>query len=147
MEEPKIGYTNYFFGSGKKLFDTDFLQDVKRIIKMSGVGIVGPEGKPNTKPIIKTSYIALNGTEEQQGDYEAFVFEPKDTEFNSCKSIKLPYDVVVKAILILAKRRGYLKRWRFDGDRSEEEYINAVKLYNKAMAQTRRRNVKNKSDK
>jgi hypothetical protein len=123
------------------------LKDAKRIIKMSGVGIVGPEGKSNTKPIIKPAYIALNGTEEGQGDYEAFVFEAKDTGFNFCKTVKLPYDVVVKAILILAKRRGYLKRWRFNGDRSEEEYINAVKLYNKAMAQTRRRNVNNKSNK
>lgn len=124
-----MGYTNYWHCAKKcKEFDPHFLEVVNKIIEKSNVPLEG-DSEPKSKPIISPTMIIFNGAEPD--DYETFVLEANTEydEFSFCKTARRPYDVVCKAVLLLAMEYGYVKEFDFDGDKTEEEYIAAEKLY------------------
>jgi len=138
MEGIYTGYTNYFYKTKDlKKFDAPFVNEVKRIVAASGVPLGNWDGKG--KPKITDTIISLNGVGEDS--YESFVitaeYEKKDDFFNKgfnfCKTDRKPYDAVVKAILMSAKKHGVIDRWKFDGDDTETEYIAGKQLYDCAV--------------
>lgn len=110
-------------GDGTKLY-----QSGKEALSSTGV-----DNSEVTNP-----YIALNGYENVCGvdeTYETFLLA-FDGEFGFCKTARLPYDIAVKCILMLAQDYDLLQMddydnsyWSFDGDIDEEEYTNASELY------------------
>lgn len=119
-----MGYTNYW-NLEKTTFEEDFLNDVKKLLDNTDIELANGFGEPNTKPIIESNLIALNGL--QPNDYEGFVLN-ENTGFNFCKTARLPYDAVVKAILMIAEGYGIVSNFHFDGYRDEQEYLDARKL-------------------
>ncbi len=56
-------------------------------------------------------------------------------DWNFCKTVRKPYDIAVKCILLLAQKHGLLEPekpgdtgWSWDGDEKDTEYINAYNL-------------------
>lgn len=123
-----MGYTNYW-NLEKTTFPKEFLEDVKKIIDASIVDIVGWDGKEGTTPIITEEEVSFNGLAPE--DYESF-YLGSEGGFGFCKTARLPYDEVVKAILIVAEKYGIVSDFSFDGDTTEQEYLTAKLLLKKA---------------
>ena len=119
-----MGYTNYW-NLEKTEFSEEFLEGVKKIIEVSGIDLANGSGIEGTKPIVEKEVISLNGLEPE--DYETF-YLGGEKGFGFCKTARRPYDVVVKAILILAEQYGIVSDFSFDGDKTEIEYKNAERL-------------------
>lgn len=132
-----MGYTNYWSLKTNK-FPKEFLDDVRKIIDASIVDIVSYSGEEGTEPIIEENEIALNGKEPEA--YESFVMDA-ERGFNFCKTARMPYDQVVKAILIIAEGYGIVEDFHFDGDTTEQEYIMAKMLIKKAGVEVKERQV------
>lgn len=75
----------------------------------------------------KNPSFVFNGLSELQEDYESFVL-CFDGTWNFCKTARMPYDLAVKCVLILAKKYDLLIQWSFDGDCDEKEYTDAEEL-------------------
>lgn len=70
--------------------------------------------------------IWLNGVDDNSCETFRISF---DGEWKFCKTARKPYDIAVKAILILSEKHGILKEaFSFDGDKSDSEYIDAITL-------------------
>lgn len=151
-----MGYTNYW--RTKKLtreqVPENFWKDVEAVLDeiiksdvkiasgdgtklyQSGKEVLSSTGVDNSE--VTNPYIALNGYEDVCGvdeTYETFLLA-FDGEFGFCKTARLPYDIAVKCILMLAQDYDLLQvddydnsYWSFDGDIDEEEYTNASELY------------------
>lgn len=138
-----MGYTNYW--TPKKLKENEvpeqFWNDcVKALDGVLGSGVhiadgMGKEEYETGRDIINSTTmtdeghpsIVFNGPEELQEDYETFVL-CFDGEWNFCKTARMPYDLAVKCLLILADKYGLLDEWSFDGDCEDEEYVKAHDL-------------------
>lgn len=126
-----MGYTNYYtIKEGIKSFSDDFVLTCNEIIKQSGIAI-GDGMDEGGEPEVSCKRICLNGIGKDA--CETFCIDIDDPGWNFCKTCHNPYDVVVKAILILATANGYLADWHFDGNTSEQEFINAVNLLNTVL--------------
>lgn len=151
-----MGYTNYWHT--KKLtreqIPENFWKDVEAVLDeiiKSDVKIASGDGKrlyKSGKEVLSTTgldnweannpYIMLNGYENVDGvdeTYETFMLA-FDGDFGFCKTARLPYDIAVKCILMIAQDYDLLRLddygdsyWSFDGDTDEEEYTNASELY------------------
>lgn len=135
-----MGYTNYYHTRHQEnnKFPAQFVKDVKTIVDNSPCKIIGWDNDElESKPEITEARISLNGAGED--GHESFVMTPDGLNmFNEpgayrfCKTCRKPYDLIVKAILILAERRGdILHRFWFDGNRKEGEYTRAVRYLKK----------------
>jgi len=105
-----MGYTHYF--RGYLLLNDELLEDVKRIIKASGVKI--GDGLGEGEPIIDADEIVLNGDAATDEDYETFSLVNGVNHSNFCKTARKEYDVVVTAILLRASH--YSKRFKVQSD-------------------------------
>lgn len=141
-----MGYTNYYHTRHQEnnKFPAKFVEDVKTIVDNSPCKIVGWDNDElESKPVITEDRISLNGAGEAGS--EPFVMTPdgrnmfgelSDEAYRFCKTCRNPYDLIVKAILILAERRGDIlhsnspKFW-FDGNRKDVEYTRAVRYLKK----------------
>lgn len=138
-----MGYTAYW--TPKKLkekqvpeqFWNDCVKALDGVLE-SGVHIADGMGKEEYKTgrdIINSTTmtdnqhpsISFNGLNELQEDYETFVL-CFDGEWEFCKTARMPYDLAVKCVLMLADKYGLLDEWSFDGDCEEEEYVKAHDL-------------------
>lgn len=125
-----MGYINYWtHKSGIKQFPEQMLDDLRRIIAAR------PDIKIDT-PIITPAKIRFNAADGN--DYETFIFCPKGwrgvlKSLNCfCKTSYKNYDVFVKACLILGLKYGVLDKWRFDGNKKDDElYQETVKIFRK----------------
>ena len=127
-----MGYTNYWtptnsFTKKQRMAMVDFTE---KAIKLSGVKICGLDG--TGKPELTGKRIGFNGCEADGHDHESFILLA-DNDWNFCKTARKPYDVVVKACLLYGEEIGIIRDWAFDGDKSESEYLDGVKLYEAAM--------------
>lgn len=138
-----MGYTNYW--TPKKLNEEQvpeqFWKDsIKALDGVLSTGVrigdwVGKDERKSGSDIVNATLmsdnqhpsIVFNGLEELQEDYESFVL-CFDGEWNFCKTARMPYDLAVKCLLILADKYGLLDEWSFDGDCEEEEYVKAHDL-------------------
>lgn len=140
-----MGYTNYYHARHQEnnKFPAKFVEDVKTIVTNSPCQIIGWDNDElESKPEITEERIALNGAGEN--GHESFVMTPDglnmfgepDDNGRFCKTNRKPYDLIVKAILILAERRGDIlhsnsPKFEFDGNRKEVEYTRAVRYLKK----------------
>lgn len=107
-----MGYTNYYTSVKADKFPRAFIDDVTKIIKNSPCHLVGwNETDIEATPDVTETRIALNGL--LSNGHESFVLVPSG-EWAFCKTCEKPYDVVVKAILILAQKYGVVSEWRYD---------------------------------
>lgn len=73
----------------------------------------------NQQPQVTNKTIRFNGRGNES--HETFIIQPSK-KFYFCKTNHKPYDIIIKAILILLEQYGYAKvRW--DGDEQDESYI------------------------
>ena len=130
-----MGYTNYYRAKNrKKINEVDFQNFMSDTYK--AVEILMQKGfkfaDDRTDEIYKNiddfkaknqKEIWLNGVGDDS--HEAFLLDFKGS-WAFCKTARKPYDLAVKAILILAEKHEILKEpFDFDGDRSDGEFINA----------------------
>lgn len=130
-----MGYTNYYHAKNrKKINDSDFKNFMNDTYK--AVEILMKKGfkfaDDRTDEIYKDiddfkaknqNEIWLNGVGDDS--HEPFILDFKGS-WEFCKTARKPYDIAVKAILILAERHGILKNpFDFDGDRTDLEFVNA----------------------
>lgn len=107
-----MGYTNFYTSVKADKFPRAFIDDVTKIIKHSPCHLVGwNETDIEATPDVTETRIALNGL--LNNGHESFVLAP-DGEWAFCKTCEKPYDVVVKAILILAQKYGVVSEWHYD---------------------------------
>lgn len=125
-----MGYTNYWNNVKGSFFQDRLLENVKKLIKESGIKICGPGG--TGEPIITDSKIAFNGDASTNDDYETFALTIND-DFDCCKTAHRPYDVVVKAVLMLAYADGCISGYSWDGNSGDPEYKAAIGLINKVF--------------
>lgn len=138
-----MGYTNYWAPKTFKENEVpeQFWKDVTKALDgvlSAGVRIgdwYGQNERKSGSEIVNTTLmsdkehpsIVFNGLEELQEDYESFIF-CLDGTWNFCKTARMPYDLAVKCVLILAKKYDLLVQWSFDGDCDEKEYTDAEEL-------------------
>lgn len=117
-----MGYTRYYTVVNTTTFNQKFLKEVKQIIKEAhikhNVIIRGWDGKGS--PTITKTKISLNGDGDTGHDCETFLMYSGAAHFNACKTRQLPYDMVVKAILLLAESYGYVRYVSSDGQSVED---------------------------
>lgn len=147
-----MGYTNYW--QTKELTEEEipaqFWDDAEKVLDKiiaSGVKLAAGNGVfkfESGHEVIndtlmsdqKYPSICFNGLGEEA--YETFVLV-FDGDWNFCKTARLPYDLAVKCILMLATKYNLLANkneddisgedyWSFDGNETEEEYIRAHDL-------------------
>jgi len=157
-----MGYTNYW--KPKKLdmkdIPSQFWEDAAEVLDMvisKGVILAGVHGDTRLscgKEIIENSKqyeeqeggpcLFFNGYCDPEGDddsYETFGL-CFNGAWNFCKTARLPYDLAVKCILMLAEQYDLLMNeddirddididvspWSFDGGKDDEEYIDAAEI-------------------
>ena len=150
-----MGYTNYWLPKKLKMNEIPEqfwkeAEEVLGIIISKGVLLADGVGEYLLKTgadIIKESnnkegqeYPAIyfngyrHGHDGEDESYETFglVF---DGDWNFCKTARLPYDLAVKCILMLAEDYDLLaedkddgSKWSFDGNVDEEEYVAAAEI-------------------
>lgn len=121
-------------------FSETFLDNVRSAIELSGVSIC--DGAGTDEPIITSKMIHINGDQSRGEDRDSFALRsdltwtPEEGEPQFCATDKQPYDVVVKAILRLAKRYGYIENWLEETEHHMEDEANA--LFSNALNHSRR---------
>jgi hypothetical protein len=129
-----MGYTHYFTTANqitKEQMDELglFVQKAIKIFEEeTGHKIKGPMG--DCEPIITSKEIAFNGDEESKMSHETMAIYSNDNNqaFSFCKTARKPYDALVVATILEAKKLGILKSWSSDGD--EEDLVEAKQFYN-----------------
>jgi hypothetical protein len=115
-----MGYTHYFHS---KELDEDafeeFSKDAARLIKSSPVKLAFEYDKPGDPPLVTHDEVRFNGVGDK--GHETFsIRRSGGDEF--CKTAQKPYDLIVTAILIAAKKHfGNAIEVRSDGDNIDWE--------------------------
>lgn len=130
-----MGYTNYYWVKNRyKIKKVDFQNFMNETYK--AIEILMQKGfkfaDDRTDEIYKDiddfkaknqKEIWLNGVGDDS--HETFLLDFKGS-WAFCKTARKPYDLAVKAILILAEKHGILKNpFSFDGDRTDIEFKDA----------------------
>lgn len=131
-----MGYTHYWEYNTNEL-DLQkwqrFMEDAREIICRSGVQICGPDGTGCL--ILNGDEVMFNGCDDDA--HETFGVNripPSDGEF--CKTVRLPYDLVVCAVLIAFKKRfGGKVNVGSDGYNEPDMWQPALDLYRRATGQ------------
>ena len=103
-----MGYTHYFYSNDRNQEFTDqeflsFASDVQKIISRADVKICGPDG--TGEPIVTAEEVSFNGSEKDNQDYETFNINKNGKDnWGFCKTRHMPYDVVIVASIIAAKK-------------------------------------------
>jgi len=104
-----MGYTHYFYKKDRSVDFTkseieEFVDIVSKIIEHSDVYIKGPNGEG--EPILHKTYgVSFNGSADDEEDYETFEISNDKSGFSGfCKTARLPYNEVVVASIIAAKK-------------------------------------------
>ena len=148
-----MGYTNYWLPKKLKMDEipAQFWKDAEEILDIvisKGVVLATGDGQyvlSTGQEIIKESNdkegqeypaIYFNGYARGEEDYSYETFGLVfDGDWNFCKTARLPYDLAVKCILMLAEGYDLLaedkddgSKWSFDGNKKDEEYIAAAEI-------------------
>lgn len=98
-----MGYTHYF--TTKDTLNPEkfkqFSNDVQKIINATTIPLAYEYDAPNDKPLINHETIRFNGINDD--GHETFLLERDNIGFEFCKTAYKPYDIVVTAVLSLAK--------------------------------------------
>jgi len=100
-----MGYTHYFKKAGlKRVSDEDWSQfecEVKRAIAKCEVPVAFEYDEAHKLPIVDGALIKFNGIGDD--GHETFYLERNLSDFEFCKTANKPYDILVVAVLALAK--------------------------------------------
>ena len=125
-----MGYTNYWTKHSKKKIAPAIIGQVNKILatfeQQSGEKVVKGFFHKDKAPTVTDTIIHFNVNKEDSGEDFYIDFKDGDSEF--CKTCREPYDMAVKAVLMVLKSAGYLDEWHFDGHFIDSEYANAKKL-------------------
>ena len=133
-----MGYTHYWQFKGKvpEGVWAAFEEDARRVVYNTPVQLAGWDGELGSEPYVDSSTVSLNGLSPD--DYESFVFINGARGF--CKTNRKPYDLVVCALLVVAKRHFGDQLvvtsngdWR-GGDSVEMAWLDAVSFADGALA-------------
>ena len=125
-----MGYTNYFHvKKGLNEFDDRFLWDVERAVNRFN------EKNPNDTVWFvnyRPTCIAIEGPgvthENLVISLEPEECEPKDRDyiFGCCKTQMDTYDIIVKAVIMIAAKHGIVESYSADGYEGESELAKAA---------------------
>jgi len=131
-----MGYTHYFYSEDRKQKFTDdefnsFASDVQKIIDRADVKIKSPSGEG--KPIVTKDEVGFNGSREDHQNHESFWIDKDGIDnWGFCKTNRKPYDVVVVASIIAAKK-AFGDKIKAGSDASHRgEVIDGIELYESA---------------
>lgn len=111
-----MGYTRYWERTDKPITQ-EFVDEVKRIIEdatQKGITICGWDG--TGEPTVTLTEISFNGKAPHM-DCETMFISNDETEigYGFCKTARMPYDYVVKRVLIEAEKEGLVIYVHSDG--------------------------------
>lgn len=105
-----MGYTHYWYKQPKldPCKFAEFISDVEKLVRASGVEVQA-DSDEESPPEIKPDHVRFNGVKE--AGHETFYFD-RDADrvrqdgrsFDFCKTAHKPYDVLVTAVLVAAKK-------------------------------------------
>lgn len=128
-----MGYTNYYYQKPNiKEFPENFVNEIKALEK------VAKRKKIDCSFSYRKNCVIIDGPCENlvfktNAKREKWMTRTKDGGvFGFCKTAREPYDAVIKAAIMAAFENGIVYNWSFDGDTTEEEYENGVKIAQKA---------------
>lgn len=132
-----MGYTNYWYVKKTPRFiPLGYIKDLKKLCNAAeseGIKLCGSKEYKEGKPHIDREYVLINDATDLS---DGFYLDTKEGYgFNSwtfCKTRRAPFDAFVKCALILGVQHGLFYKWDFDGDKSDDEYKDAIKLLKKA---------------
>ena len=127
-----MGYTRYWNRTEKKI-TKEFVKDCKTIVKIAESDYKIKltrygQGDEDDFPLITEEKVMING--DKNHSCESLVIDnTNDSDF--CKTRECPYDIVVNAVLQLAKKHGLIKDVDSDGPNEEDK---AKELLRKALS-------------
>lgn len=100
-----MGYTHYFGQNRGATIEewSAITADVKKLVEKGGVPLWSEYDEPGTAPVIDADQILFNGCAED--GHETFYLQ-RDLypQFNFCKTVRKPYDLIVCGVLIIAEK-------------------------------------------
>jgi len=132
-----MGYTHYWYRPEELPADEweAFAENAKKLLAKSPAQLAGGWGDPGTKPTVDLFTVRFNGKEPES--YETFAIErvekknpwreDKPDVFRFCKTQYRPYDVVVCAMLQLA-RHHFGDKFKVSSDGGAEGQEEGAKL-------------------
>lgn len=131
-----MGYTNYWKPKTRKpkpeILSEDFRADIRRIVAVAN------ENNIKCHMEERTDYIVVHDEEHHS---ESFYLDTKKNDigdcygfncYTFCKTCACPFDAVVKCCIVAAIQNDLFDSiLSFDGNKSDEEYTNALDLAKK----------------
>lgn len=117
-----MGYTHYWSHQeiNSETWD-EICADVRLLIDTADVPVAGCYDSPIFR---EDDAICFNGIRDDE--HETFVFTRSPESFNFCKTARKPYDLLVAAVLAVAKDYDPDISVRSDGDLDDQEWIDAL---------------------
>lgn len=135
-----MGYTHYWYRKPEldaKTF-VEFSKDIARLIASAAVPVAREYDDPQTRPLVDVDEIRFNGID---GDgHETFHIGMKNggrkqddgTVFDFCKTARKPYDLLVTASLIAAKKH-FGEDIKVSSDGDDEDWEEARDLCERVL--------------
>ena len=103
-----MGYTHYFAHPlGTKTNFTEHMpaiaEDARAILEQCLETVAGPDGVPETPPVVNDAIILFNGIEDESCETFQYPPDPEHLDFDFCKTQRCPYDAPVVAVLMAVK--------------------------------------------
>lgn len=123
-----MGYSRYYETNKVGKYSSDFVEDVKKIVALARErhGVVIKSWNGENEPVITDELISLNGDAKNNEDCETFIMDATRGKQEFCKTRGKPYDMVVKAILTIARSYGYVKNISSDGPNDTDKQANKI---------------------
>ena len=124
-----MGYTNSWKVKSKPAtIPQDFIEEVKSFVDFAKKE--GYDVKFRTGEDEKGNWLCVDG------EHESFYLDTNEgygfDSFRFCKTNREPYDAVVKCLCSLGVQYDLFDSWDFDGDPTDDEYLDAKELAEKA---------------
>lgn len=128
-----MGYTHYWnvATKTKPVIRKQMALIADKVIELSRVKICSGDG--NGLHEVTDREIFINGCQENGEDFETFGITFNSGESDFCKTGRRPYDEVVVALLIIAKKLGIITDWGSDGN--SEDHQDGINLCKKALTE------------
>lgn len=128
-----MGYTHYWHRQGQLSTLAGFAlyaKDVERLIKSSNVVVALEYDEPETPPHLDLNAVQFNGVGKD--GHETFYLAREGEEFTFCKTGQKPYDLLVTAALIVAKKH-FETRIRITSDGEDGDWDEARDLCSRVL--------------
>ena len=117
-----MGYTHYFTLS-KNTTESQkekMVRFTNKAIELFGIELIANSmGNEGTKPEVTEEVISLNGLEDNS--HETFILKFNSGKWQFCKTAMKPYDTLVVACLIFARKNNVISEWSSDGEGKDNQ--------------------------